>query len=401
MTLPPFHINCAAAALLLISPAASLVAQTMAVENGDLLMGFYEISEDGASTGGNTYVLNLGPAGGWRETASVPALAANIKADLDAAFPGWADNARLRFGIVGTVADVTPAPLNGDPARTVYLSRGASSFQKGATESMTFSANQMGTASTQIKGFAGAMNGQQAGSNPKGSVISTSANLNFASFLPPASTTYFGVGINPLANFGPGDIGAAEGYRVEAAVDVYRLLFSTAGADLTAAHSAGDAAARSGQYIGTFTLDGAGNVRMDVPPAGSSGEGYEAWADSFNLAPPNRAADADPDKDGIANGLEFVLGGDPASQDNSSLVPVVSLNGEFVEFSFRRQKKSIVYGPVVEFSTALQSGWTEAVETMPGVSFSFVPVDEKTDMVKARIPAGSGQLFVRLSIAIQ
>lgn len=389
-----------AAVALTIASTLPSVAQSLVVNNGDLLMGFYEISESGTSVSQDTYVLNLGQASVWRETETVPTLVTNIKTDLDATFPGWAENSRLRMAVVGTVIDTTASPLSGDPARTVYFSRGATTFTDNATETFSLSTNQMGAVSTQIKGFSGAMNGQASASNPNGAIVSTSENLNFSSFLPPASTTHFGISINPFAAFGTGTIGSTDTYQVEAAVDVYRLLFSTTGADLTAGQTPGDAVARTGQYIGTFTIDSAGNVRIDAPEP-VAGTLYDQWLDSYSLTGTDRDAAGDPDHDGIANVVEFVIGGNPKTQDDSSWLPTVVSGANYLELTFRRSNASEYLNPVVEYSTTLASPWTPAVNGTAGVTITEAVLDADTDMVTVRIPVSGQNLFARLSVSIQ
>jgi hypothetical protein len=388
----------AAASLLLILPAA---AQTITVVPGDLLLGFYEVSADGTGVGSNTFVLNLGAGSTWRENTVATVSVGNIKADLDDAFGNaWASNPLLRVGVVGVVGPTDPVTA-GDPARTVYYSQGAATFAAGATSPIVLSANQMGTSSTQIKTFSAEMNGKTAGTNPAGAKVATSANNNYAAFLPPLSTTSFGISPSPNTPFGAGTIGSAGSYQVEAALDVYRLIFTTTGADLTAGLSAGDAVARNGQYIGTFTVDAAGNVRMDRP-APVAGSAYDTWATANNLTGDDRLPDQDPDADGLPNAVEFVVGGVPGNGNDAALAPSAVTAGGFLEFVFRRTDASAHLLPSAEWDTDLLGVWTPAVNGAGGVTVieenNFY--DATTDRVTVRIPVAGGRLFARLRVTV-
>ena len=388
----------AAASLMLVLPAA---AQTITVAPGNLLMGFYEVSAEGTGVGSNTYVLNLGPGATWRENTATTVSVGNIKADLDAAFsPGWASNPLLRVGIVGVVGPTDPL-TSGDPARTVYFSQGAASFASGATTPVVLSSSQMGTASTQIKTFSVEMNGKPSAANPAGTMVATSSNNNYAAFLPPLSTTSFGISPSPNTPFGPGTIGSAGSYQVEAALDVYRLIFSTTGADLTAGLTPGDAVVRNGQYIGTFTIDAAGNVRMDRP-APVAGSGYDSWATANNLTGVNRLPDSDPDADGLPNAVEFVVGGVPGNRNDAALAPSATTAGGFLEFVFRRTDDSAYLMPGAESDADLQGTWTPAVNGVGGVTVLVDNnhYDSSTDRVTVRIPAAGGRLFARLRVTV-
>jgi hypothetical protein len=385
--------------LILVLPAS---AQTLTVAPGDLLMGFYEVTAEGTGVGSNTYVLNLGAGSTWRENTTATVTVGNIKADLDDAFgTGWQENPLLRVGIVGVVGITDPVTV-GDPSRTVYYSQAAAAFAAGATNPLVLSASQMGSASTQIKTFSTATNGSATAINPAGTKIASSANNNYASFLPPVATTSFGISPSPNTSFGTGTIGSAGSYQVEASLDVYRLLFTTSGADLTAGLSSGNAVARNGQYIGTFTVDAAGNVRMDRPaPAVASG--YEAWATANNLSGDNRLPDRDPDFDGLPNAVEFVVGGLPASRNDAPLAPAVGVAGGFLEFVFRRTDASAYLLPSVETDADLLGVWTAATNGVGGVSVTAEDnfFDATTDRVTVRIPVAGDKLFARLRVVVQ
>ena len=90
---------------------------------------------------------------------------------------------------------------------------------------------------------------------------------------------------------------------------------------------------------------------------------FELWKqENFTpqqLAQPGRAGDLDdPDRDGVANLLEYALGMDP-NQASSYGMPVGAVSGDYLTLSFNRQKYAddITYG--VEAVGNLNSSWVE------------------------------------------
>ena len=114
----------------------------------------------------------------------------------------------------------------------------------------------------------------------------------------------------------------------------------------------------------------------------------------------------DSDNDGIPNGIEFVIGGDPSGpgSDSSALLPTVSVDGTYLNFVFRRTDASVSYDPFVEYGSSL-AGWTRA-----NAGESGVIINEEgdffgagTDRITVRIPrvlAVDTKLFARLRIDI-
>lgn len=97
---------------------------------GDLLLGVQATGGTGATT--NVF-FNLGPAHALRDNPNPAGVLVNLDDELTAAFgAGWAARTDLYFGVIGVKSKNPPfglgsdAPENGDPARTVYVSRGTS-----------------------------------------------------------------------------------------------------------------------------------------------------------------------------------------------------------------------------------------------------------------------------------
>lgn len=373
---------------------------------GDLLMGFYRVETDPVSLTpsvvAKTYVYNLGPAATWRENTTTLSVIGNIKADLDEALgDDWAESAEVRWGIVASTG-ISGSTISGDPLRSSYYSRALTTFNPRSSEGYTLSsANRFGTANA-INDFVAAMNHRPSGGNAAGAIVDPSVTANFSSFLPPVQTTFFNVGVSPLTFFGPGNIGTSGSYTVEAALDVYRMIHSTAEADLTSGLGTGNAVVGTAQYIGTFTIDSTGTVRHDAatsnPPSG-----YSGWADTNGLSGADREADADPDKDGLANAVEFVIGGDPRQPVDSAKAPTVQPGPSgTLEVVFPRTDASAYLNPGVEHDSDLSGTWTPAVAGTGGVT---VVVDNNfydgtTDRVTVRIPAAGVRNFARLRVTV-
>ncbi len=250
--------------------AISPLKAAIVVNQGDLLLSFYQ--NDGTTAGANTYVYNLGAASTWLNNTNPFQSIVNLNADLTLAFgSGWASDPTLQMGIVGGFNSTNSSAS--DPARTIYYSQALTTYAPGSSTSPTFNSSQRGSLATNIgSNYLANMNGEdEGGATDGGAIVPTSNNNDYAQYQPPTAVTYFGVGTNPNTTFGAGNIGTGTGgYTVEAAVDLFRVLHSTSGADLTAGLSSGNATVGVGQYIGSFTIDSSGNVRLDAVPEPST-----------------------------------------------------------------------------------------------------------------------------------
>ncbi|MES2922020.1 MAG: hypothetical protein V4819_10750 [Verrucomicrobiota bacterium] len=145
------------------------------------------------------------------------------------------------------------------------------------------------------------------------------------------------------------------------------------------------------------------------------GTGYDSWATSKGLTGPAAAFDADPDNDGLKNGLEFVLGGEPNPANpgsiSAALLPTVSQTVGNLAFSFKRKDIS-------ESAVALKFQWsTDLIFPSPAndvpvgaagsttdtitVAVSEDAPDVDTDTIVITVPAAkaaAGKLFGRLNV---
>jgi hypothetical protein len=128
---------------------------------------------------------------------------------------------------------------------------------------------------------------------------------------------------------------------------------------------------------------------------------YLDWAATKGLAGPAAAFDADPDGDGIANGLEFVLGGEPnpthANWNSRSLLPTAQASGNDLVFTFQRHKQAAYLNPTVEFSAGLVPPWTTAVH---GTNATITVTDTgASETITVTLPKnGASRRFARLKV---
>ena len=138
-------------------------------------------------------------------------------------------------------------------------------------------------------------------------------------------------------------------------------------------------------------------------PTLSSADPLADFVTAFGLDPATTGAPAaDPDADGIANRLEFFLGGDPTAADPDILptlafVPASS-GGPAIAFQFLRAKSASGLGYNVEYTADLAGSWTTAVHGANGITIVATPVDAETDRITATFPATSPKLFARLRL---
>ncbi|MEI6675635.1 MAG: family 20 glycosylhydrolase [Verrucomicrobiota bacterium] len=133
--------------------------------------------------------------------------------------------------------------------------------------------------------------------------------------------------------------------------------------------------------------------------------GYATWAGSGSgnkgLSGAAAAFDADPDLDGIPNGIEYVIGDDPnpahPGSTSRSRLPMAAAAGDNLVFTFTRMNEAAYLNPVVEFSTDLSGPWTTAVA---GTNATIEVVNgTPAAIVTVTIAKGSNtRMFARLKV---
>jgi len=161
--------------------------------------------------------------------------------------------------------------------------------------------------------------------------------------------------------------------------------------------------------IGTWAIQQNGNTLELVYTAGT--DPYLVWAAAMGLdGTPGKEAGFgnDPEGDGVDNGLEWILGGDPLVQDAAAILPAAEGDAATgLTLTFTREETSIGQTTLaVEWDTALDGGFTHLLEigefssNDPGTG-TTVTIDNGAtpDAVTVNIPgtnAPDGKIFARL-----
>lgn len=379
----------------------SKVSASQPLVPGDISLIFYAETKNLVEP--TTYVLNLGQGHLYRDKTGAEGWVANtnIGADLTTVFgEDWAerdggDQGAVSWFIVGGRGATDPV-ANGDPSRTIYFSRSRSSFTAGATTPgstiANINANNRGFLATNlVQYFTGTndgINGVEgstsiSGSNPAGVILPTSNIRSPEDFVPPATLgVYFGQQINPTQRFLTGTVEGGAG--VEGALDLYRILHTTAGAVLTAAGSSGNAVVGQGQYIGTLTIDGTGQLTMHIPDGSTPPtNNFNTWATTNNVT---GGPTGDSDGDGISNLMEYALALNPSGPDAT----IGTFTGGTLSFTKRPEavtNTDVTYA--IEQSDDL--GVTDPWEVV-------TPTTNTATAISYLLPVGQTKSFARLKV---
>lgn len=152
---------------------------------------------------------------------------------------------------------------------------------------------------------------------------------------------------------------------------------------------------------------GAGNLIV------GSGNAYTSWTAAKGLNGADALADADPDKDGIVNAIEFVIDGQPnpanPGSNSNALLPTIEMTPTHLVFTFRRSDAANAMpgiAIVTEYGATLAPGdWTTAQHGVNGVTITTTNdgFTAGVDKVEVSIPKTAGppaKLFARLKVTL-
>ena len=128
---------------------------------------------------------------------------------------------------------------------------------------------------------------------------------------------------------------------------------------------------------------------------------YEDFCDSFGLdAQTTGEPGNDHDGDGLANAIEFLLGGDPTRASLQGVAPSASIDaGGTLVFSYRRKLAANgLFMDSVQTSAGLET-WEEALHGIAGVTIQTLLLDPATELVTVRIPNDPDRRFARLKVS--
>lgn len=131
----------------------------------------------------------------------------------------------------------------------------------------------------------------------------------------------------------------------------------------------------------------------------------------YNLSGVDALPTADPDHDGLTNLIEFVIGGNPATGNDSGLLPTIEVvttdlgagSTDYIKFTYRSAGAAAYLTPIMQYDADLVGTWTTAVDGVAGVSvvttgdFYAAGIDRVVCYVPKSLSV-DGKLFGRISV---
>ena len=244
--------------------ASSAMAQNLNYAPGDIVLFFQQFG------GSNTVALNVGAATTFRDTTSNILNIANIGAQLSNGTTGfgasWYDSTSLWWGAAGVFNNSTSSSTvtNGDPGRTLYVSRNRNLVgTEGTASSTPWSVGSNTDMTTVANGIIGQNNRMETQSVTAILVEPTSTsnidqqNLFNISGTPTNSFSVLASG-GVQGDFGAGSFGSFGGLTAEGALDLYRILA------VNPSGTVETGTVRAGQFQGTFVIEQDGDVSYIV-----------------------------------------------------------------------------------------------------------------------------------------
>ncbi|MGC4013476.1 MAG: autotransporter-associated beta strand repeat-containing protein [Luteolibacter sp.] len=265
-----------------------------------------------------------------------------------------------------------------------------------------------------VHSYTGSTTVQQGTLMASGSITGTLAVQSGATLAPGASAGSFAAGATTIGGTYACEINGAQSDVLQVTGNLTlstgsSLVVSSIGA--TPSSNTYVIASYSGTRSGTFTnVSGVpsgytvnyDDVAKQVQLVRSTADAFSSWLTTNGLN--GAGATVDSDGDGIANILEFVLGGVPSGSNSNSraLLPTVAMDENYLLFTYRLTDEATYLQPYVEYGSGL-SGWTRAQDGTSGV---IITVQQNgfgngVDSVLVKIPrslATDSRFFARLGV---
>jgi hypothetical protein len=134
-------------------------------------------------------------------------------------------------------------------------------------------------------------------------------------------------------------------------------------------------------------------------------DAYQNWMDGHpTISGTDRRPDADPDDDGIPNGIEFLMGTLPADARSGLIPSPDSSSGTGFTLSFPRVAAARNHQVFVEYSSSLMEPWTRIdvpAHATTGPPVSVLQITGQPDAVQVWIPASPAMRnFARVGIEV-
>ena len=150
-------------------------------------------------------------------------------------------------------------------------------------------------------------------------------------------------------------------------------------------------------YLGSTNNPGSSSPAMSQKIAATS---FDAWITGSTLGvalSDNIEAMDDPDKDGIPNVLEFVLGGAPMVHSQAPLPTLAKSDDQLVFTYYRSKAAQNSISQIVEYGNNL-GDWTPVEIPAQSLGNVTITVGEFSDKVSVTIPNEGRQTFFRLKV---
>ena len=259
------------------------------------------------------------------------------------------------------------------------------------------------SAGTLALGAAGSVNGSSGIELATGAVLDTSAKSSYAMPATPKSITFHvdGTGAGSCGRIHAAGLditSAVVVLTVDNALDDAAYVLAT----YTSLTGTGFANVTGLPVDGSYTLDYAYNGGTQIALVASGAAAYDTWSASLG---DNKAFDVDADGNGIANGLQWILGGTTSEPNPSAILPTLTGDAAGLTLIFTRNPDSIAETTLmVDWDTDLDAFahtlTIGAVDVPASGDNPTIDIDAPTTgKVTVVIPAANapgGRLFARL-----